>query len=182
MDNGLYQDKYRVASTRWRGYDYSQNGVYFITICTQNRHHYFGQIQEGVLPGEEAVLLPTQVGLVALECWKAIPQHFPFAVPDVFVVMPDHIHGIIFFHRPTTASPSQNTFGPQSQNLASVVRGFKVGVKSWATRNQWPFAWQAGYFDRVIRNEAELEKARRYIANNPSQWTADQGKPDGVFR
>jgi len=182
MDSRLYQDKYRIASTRWQGYDYSQNGVYFVTICTKNRIHCFGEIRAGQVSGDESVLLPTPLATRALECWKEIPQHFAFAVPDTFVVMPDHVHGIVFFHKPDTSSVTQYTFGPQSQNLASVVRGFKVGVKAWATRTGQDFVWQSGYFDRVIRNENELGKARQYILNNPSQWLADQDKPDELFR
>jgi putative transposase len=182
MSSGLYQDKYRIASTRWQGYDYSQNGAYFITICTKSRICYFGEIRAGQVSGEEAVLTPTLVAARAIECWAAIPQHFAFAAPDAFVIMPDHIHGLIFFQKPNADSEAINAFGPQSQNLASVVRGFKVGVKAWATRMREDFAWQHSYFDRVIRNESELEKARRYISNNPSQWFADQTKPDGLFR
>ena len=96
--------------------------------------------------------------------------------------MPDHIHGIIAFDKIGLHEENLNTFGPQRQNLASVVRGFKVGVKGWATRNNLEFHWQAGYYDRVIRDERELEKARQYILRNPSQWTADKAKPSGVFR
>ncbi|AII51250.1 hypothetical protein N008_04545 [Hymenobacter sp. APR13] len=96
--------------------------------------------------------------------------------------MPDHVHGIIFFHKPDTNTEAAATFGPQSQNLAAVVRGFKVGVKAWATRAGVEFTWQRRYFDRVIRNEVELQKAREYIRNNPSQWSADHDKADGLFR
>jgi putative transposase len=182
MDSGLYQDKYRVASTRWYGYDYSQNGAYFVTICTHNRRRYFGEIQAGQAIGKAAVLAPTPLAERALACWQEIPNHFAFAVPDAFVVMPDHVHGIIFFHKLDTNTEAAATFGPQSQNLAAVVRGFKVGVKAWATRTGVEFTWQQGYFDRVVRNEAELQKAREYIRNNPSQWSADHEKADGLFR
>ena len=182
MDSGLYQDKYRVASTRWHGYDYSQNGAYFVTICTQNRRRYFGEICARQVVGAEAVLASTPLVERAVACWQEIPGHFPFAVPDAFMVMPDHVHGIIFFHKPDTNTEAPARFGPQSQNLAAVVRGFKVGVKAWATRTGVEFMWQQGYFDRVIRNETELQKAREYIRNNPSQWSADHEKTDGLFR
>ncbi|MBC6612762.1 hypothetical protein H8B15_17700 [Hymenobacter sp. BT507] len=117
-----------------------------------------------------------------MECWQSIPQHFPFVESDVFVVMPDHVHGMLFFHKSDAEPTRQSLFGPQRQNLASVVRGFKVGVKVWATQQQVPFAWQSGYFDRVIRSEEELEKARRYVAGNPSAWLRDKDKPDSIFR
>ena len=180
--NGLYQDQYRVASTRWAGYDYSQNGIYFITICTKNRKPYFGEIQPGTRVGDAAFLQPTASALRAVDCWQAMPQHFSFVEPDAFVVMPDHVHGILFFHKPDPAAPQRSTFGPQRQNLASVVRGFKIGVQGWATRQQAFFEWQSSYFDRVIRGETELAKARRYIADNPTAWLRDEAKPDGIFR
>ncbi|MBT9393366.1 hypothetical protein KLP40_09345 [Hymenobacter sp. NST-14] len=182
MESGLYQDKYRVASARWIGHDYGQNGMYFVTICTQHRKRYFGEIKTGQRIGEESKLRPTELADRALTCWLDVPQHFPFALPDAFVVMPDHIHGILLFEKATAETERPNTFGPQRQNLAAVVRGFKVGVKSWATRHNQPFNWQAGYHDRVIRNEQELEKARQYILQNPSQWAASEDKPDGIFR
>ncbi|TGE26160.1 hypothetical protein E5K00_11240 [Hymenobacter aquaticus] len=182
MDNGLYQDKYRTASTRWPGYDYGESGIYFVTICTQSRHRYFGEISVVSVPEEASVLVPTALGQRAGQCWQEIPQHFAFAVPDAFVVMPDHVHGILIFAKPTSATSRLGTFGPQSQNLGSVVRGFKVGVKGWASRHGHTFAWQSGYFDRVIRNDAELEKARQYILNNPTQWAADHEKPNSLFR
>ena len=96
--------------------------------------------------------------------------------------MPDHIHGVLVFNRPASR-PDQlaPVFGPQSGNLVAVVRGFKVGVKAWATRNQVPFAWQARYFDRIIRHEVELEKIRRYIQDNPNRWEIDKENDAEIF-
>ena len=182
MDNGLYLDKYRIDTARLLGHDYGQTGQYFITICTHKRQPYFGEIKPASGALQDASLLGTALAARALECWQEIPQHFPFAEPDSFVVMPDHIHGILFFHRPSdrVAQPA-STFGPQSDNLASVVRGFKVGVKAWATKAQIPFAWQPRYFDRVIRNEQELEKIRAYILDNPNRWKMDKVNDSGLF-
>ena len=182
MNPGLFADKYRIDSARRPGHDYSKAGQYFITICTQSRQPYFGQIQPASDSLNDAQLIGTDLATRALDCWQEIPHHFPFAEPDAFVVMPDHIHGILFFHRSADYSEHHPAvFGPQSDNLASVIRGFKVGVKSWATRSGIPFTWQPGYFDRVIRNDIELEKIRQYIRNNPNQWAADQGQDIGLF-
>lgn len=182
MDDGLYLDKYRIDTARRTGHDYGQAGQYFITICTQNRYPYFGQIQPAATAIEDAYLLGTALAERACECWQQIPQHFPFVETSAFVVMPDHVHGILFFRRPAER-PDQPapTFGPQSDNLASVVRGFKVGVKAWATTSTIPFAWQPRYFDRVIRNEVELEKIRGYIRDNPNRWEADKANDMGLF-
>jgi putative transposase len=97
MSEDLYKDKYRIASARWAGYDYSQNGMYFITICTHNRQPYFGDILASPILGGESILNASALGQRAVECWDEIPKHFPFAVPSTFVVMPDHVHGIVFF-------------------------------------------------------------------------------------
>ncbi|UYZ61492.1 transposase [Hymenobacter weizhouensis] len=126
--------------------------------------------------------MPTPLATRALQCWQEMTEHFHFAVPSAFVVMPDHVHGIVFFGKADTTTEQSGTFGPQRQNLASVVRGFTLGVKAWATRQHLEFVWQAGYYDRVTRDENELEKARQYILNNPTQWSANQDKPDGLFR
>ncbi len=180
--NGLFREQYRINSARRAGYDYSQGGSYFITICTKNRQPYFGEIQPATTRAD-AWLAGTQLAARAWECWQQIPQHFPFVEADAFVVMPDHMHGILIINRPADyAEQAAPHFGPQSNNLASIVRGFKVGVKGWATQNKLPFEWQAGYYDRVIRNEIELEKSRAYIQSNPNRWESDKQNELSIFR
>jgi REP element-mobilizing transposase RayT len=172
-----YTGKYRILSARWASWDYGSNAAYFVTICTADHLHYFGQIADG-----EMVL--TALGRAAWECWHAIPSHFPFVVLDEFVVMPNHTHGILVIDKSEPGRVEtqnlaslrpvrQNRFGPQSQNLASIVRGFKIGVTKYATQNQITFAWQARYHDHVIRNTEEHERIRQYIAENPRKWAAD---------
>ena len=182
MDSGLYLNKYRIDSARRAGQDYSQAGQYFITICTQKRYPYFGQIQPATSALNDACLIGNELATRAYECWQQIPQYFSFVEVGPFVVMPDHIHGILFFHRqaerPDQLAP---VFGPQSNNLASVVRGFKTGVKAWATTSKTPFTWQPRYFDRVIRNAIELEKISAYIRDNPNRWEVDKANDMGLF-
>ena len=183
MANGLYQDKYRIASARRTGYDYSQDGGYFVTICTQNRTWYFGEVVPAADALTDAYLTGTALANRAQECWQQMPEHFSFVKPDALVIMPDHVHGILFIRRAADDAPRVNaSFGAQSSNLAAVVRGFKVGVKAWATRQGLDFAWQPGYYDRVIRNEKELEKIRRYIGGNLNQWAEEAGNEGGLFR
>ena len=181
--DGLYNGRYRINSARRAGYDYSQAGSYFITICTKNREHSFGEIYPAADTLTDAYLISTGLAVRAWDCWQEISQHFPFVEPDAFVVMPDHIHGILFIHRSADyAERSEACFGPQSDNLASIIRGFKVGVKAWATRQQINFDWQPRYYDRVIRNELELEKIRGYIQGNPNRWEAEQQNELNLFR
>ena len=87
-----FQNKYRIASSRLPNWDYGSNAVYFVTICTHNRYFYFGKISDGNIQLSET-------GKIAMQCWIEIPNHFPFVELDEFVVMPDHVHGIVFINK-----------------------------------------------------------------------------------
>jgi REP element-mobilizing transposase RayT len=87
-----FQNKYRIPSARLQNWDYSSNGAYFITICTQNREHYFGEIKD-------AAMQISTIGQLAEQYWKEIPNHFPFVELGNFVVMPNHIHGILIINK-----------------------------------------------------------------------------------
>jgi len=170
-----YRGKYRIPSARWAAWDYASNAAYFITICTAQREHYFGTVVSDLME-------LTAVGRAALNCWNEIPAHFPFVVLDEFVVMPNHVHGILVIDKPTVMVETQNfaslpsapnKFGSQSQNLASIVRGYKIGVTKYARQNDILFAWQDRYHDHVIRNEGEYQRIRQYICANPQKWGGD---------
>ena len=85
--------KYRIPSARWAAWDYGSNAAYFVTICVTDRRHDFGEIA-----GEDMILSP--LGHAAQDCWEEIPAHFPFVVLDEFVVMPNHVHGILVIDKP----------------------------------------------------------------------------------
>lgn len=165
-----FAGKYRIPSARLPEYDYGSNGLYFITICTQNREHFLGQIDP-----ETALLAPTPIGQVAIDCWAAIPTYFPFVELDAFQLMPDHLHGVLQVCKPLTDQTDYqpNQFGPQSGNLASIIRGYKSAITQHARINKIPFGWQPRFYDRVVRNANELDRIRQYIENNPTQWVID---------
>jgi REP element-mobilizing transposase RayT len=180
MDTDKYKGKYRIASARLASWDYGSNAAYFITICTHHRTHAFGEVIDG------RVNL-TPLGQATWDCWYAIPEHFPFVLLDEFVAMPNHVHGIVIIDKPSSnpnlvetqyfaSLPAQpkNKFGPQSQNLASIVRGFKIGVTKYARQHQIAFAWQERYHDHVVRDAAECQRIRKYIVENPLKWSADK--------
>ena len=98
--------------------------------------------------------------------------------------MPDHVHGVVWICKPDEEGQDwqPNQFGPQRQNLASIIRGFKSGVKKYATMNQVAFGWQSRYFDRVIRNTSELDRIRTYIDDNPAKWADGQNNPENLYR
>jgi len=172
-DPEKFKNKYRIASARWAAWDYGSNAAYFITICIAHRAHDFGQIQNG-----EMQLTP--LGKSAQECWHEIPTHFPFVELGELVIMPNHVHGVVAINKSVNPVETQNfaslpnKFGPQSQNLASIVRGYKIGVTKFARQNNIPFEWQPRYHDRVIRNTQEYERIHQYIMSNPQNWKNDE--------
>ena len=178
-----FSNKYRISSSRLQNWDYSWNAPYFVTICTQNREHFFGEVVDGEMQ-------LSGIGKIANTYWHEIPQHFPFVNLDAFVVMPNHVHGIVIIDkndnggvetqnfaslpRPQRADQPKNKFGPQSQNLASIIRGFKTGVKKYATMNKINFTWQSRFHDHIIRNEKSYNTIAKYIRNNPIKWEEDK--------
>jgi len=148
----------------------------------------------------------SELGKIAVKFWKEIPNHFPFIVFDAFVIMPNHIHGILVIDKDyvlnghikprylwdeemenqyrdancrdakycVSTGGSSNKFGPQSQNLASVIRGFKAGLKTYATINNISFKWQPRFYDHIIKSPESYEKIRIYILGNVVNWEDDR--------
>ena len=181
----LFKDKYRIESSRLKGWDYRNPGYYFVTICTGGRKHYFGHIARG-----DMYLLP--IGEIAAQYWHGIPEHHTGIELDEFVVMPNHIHGIIVirgnvetFHGtslPTTGKPTMSEISPKAGSLGIVMRSYKSAVSRWAGLNgHTDFAWQTRYHDHVIRDENSLDKIRQYIVNNPARLDLDRENPANLY-
>jgi putative transposase len=165
-------------SIRLRGYDYSQAGAYFVTVCAYQRQCLFGAVIEG-----QMVL--NEVGKIAQACWNEIPAHFPRVELDAFVVMPNHVHGIIVMMdagRGTACrAPTAESFGkPVPGSLPTIVRSFKSAVtrriNQWRTTPGQP-VWQRNYFEHIVRNESALDRIRGYIETNPARWALDRENP-----
>jgi len=168
--------------------------MYFVTICTKNREEFFGEIIDGKM-------ILNEIGKIAENCLQEIPQHFPHANASEFVVMPNHVHVVIEINwnniqqcvetqnfaslqclTDFASLPCpQNKFGSQSKNLASIIRGFKIGVKKYATINDLNFTWQPRFYDHVIRNDESLNKIREYIQTNPEMWERDRNNIENVW-
>jgi putative transposase len=154
----LYLGRYRGSSRRKKGWDYGSNASYFVTI--RSRAKCFGEVVN------KRVVL-SRLGIRAEECWAAIPDHFPFVRLDAYVIMPDHVHGLLRFEKENyLGKKGGNNFGPQSMNLGSVVRGFKVGVVKAALQEGLVFSWQPRYFDTVVTNYRLIAHFRKYIRTN----------------
>lgn len=194
IERTKFKNKYRIESTRIQNWDYGNSGAYFVTMCTKNREHYFGEIVEGEM-------LLSEIGKIAeIEWIKTIELR-----PDMnlelgaYVVMPNHFHAVIIIGdneyntqvangmavndkyeiscTPTMyidATQSINKFGPQSKNLAAIIRGFKSSITTHARKTNVNFAWQSLFHEHIIRNSISFERIQNYIFNNPKKWKEDK--------
>ena len=171
--------KHHRRSVRLNHYDYSQPGAYFITICTHNRRCMLGNINS-----EMAELFST--GNVAKKFWLEIPTHFQNVELDQFVIMPNHIHGVIkiYDHKPVGVQyiePLQENKYQHiiPKSIGSIIRSYKSAVTRWCSKNNHQnFQWQRNYYEHIIRNENELNRIREYIQNNPLKWELDRENPE----
>jgi putative transposase len=195
-----YQNKYRIPSARLKNWDYGAMGSYFVTICTKNREHFFGEIVSvPTMTGEyENEMQLNAIGKKVKEEWLKTIELRPDMNLELgnFVVMPNHFHGILIIgsnefniqqhtdamhcidamHRVYTSNIEyKNQFAPQSKNLGSIIRGFKSAVTTFAKiDDNTDFGWQARFHDHVIRNSDEFERIQNYIANNVENWKEDK--------
>jgi len=158
-------------SIRLQGFDYSKKGLYFITLCTQNRKPLFGEITDGKMELSEA-------GQIAHNCWIAIPDHFPTVQLEEFVIMPDHVHGIIRIISEVNAhqtEPPKNEYGKLIRgSVGSIVKGFKIGVTKWfREQGNQDKIWQRNYYESVIYSYEDFCRVSRYIIENPKNWRKD---------
>ena len=195
-----FQHKYRIASARASWWDYGWNGAYFITICTKNREHFFGKIENGQMQ-------LSGIGILADVFWHEIKNHAKNVELGAFVVMPNHIHGILILDKPENEpfangndvhnvetrhalslqppiqpqSPAQQRFQNQGQNtVSSIIGSYKSAVTKHCNRLQLTdndgvvFGWQSRFHDHIIRNDAEYQRINDYIENNPKNWDNDK--------
>ena len=171
-------------SIRLKGYDYSQAGCYFITICAQNRKCMFGESIDGQMAVNE-------FGEIVNDQWLKIPDRFPGIELDVFQIMPDHFHGIINIVGATLAVDPNNAIDPNPRAGASpaptndvtvgnIIGAFKSNVsneilKIFKSRNEhMGKLWQRNYYEHIVRNDNDLNRIRQYIIDNPLKWGNDQ--------
>jgi len=184
-----FQNKYRIPTTRLQSWDYGADALYFITICTAHRECYFGKIEKGEMILSELGRIVETEWIKTFDLRKDMNLQM-----GEFVVMPNHFHAIISIginqynmgvgggtncrdamHRVSTGQNHyKNHFGPQSKNLASVLRGFKSAVTTFARTKNIEFDWQARFHDHIIRTDDSFQRISKYIANNPANWKDDK--------
>jgi putative transposase len=176
-------------SIRLKGYDYSQPGAYFVTLVTWHRECLFGEIFDGYCRLSAA-------GIIIESELRKIEDNFPGIKLDEYVVMPNHLHAIIWITErrgeafnaisALNASPQPNGNSPQPPkgtqpgSLGAFLQNFKsVSTRkiNQNTHSHGRMIWQRDYFERIIRDEAELSRIQRYIVENPAQWQVDRENP-----
>lgn len=194
----LYKNKYRIPSARLQHWDYGWNAAYFVTICTHNRQCFFGEISNGKMELSE-------MGKTATIYWMEIPDHFPFVNLGAFVVMPNHIHGIVVIDKPQTVNApipdpvetpnlGVSTDGVTNINVTNmndknndpwkpgtlgvIINQYKRKCTIESRKIDPEFAWQSRFHDHIIRDEKSYQNISQYIINNPANWDNDKFNSD----
>jgi REP element-mobilizing transposase RayT len=190
-----FNGKYRTTSHRLKGWDYSWDGAYFITIDTNRMMHFFGKVVNGEMQLSE-------IGKLADKFWAEIPLHFPHVTLGNFVVMPNHVHGVIIINditnkwqklRQLGANESQvnlniqksqeieaddeesirkymSELAPKSGTVSTIVRSYKSVVTKHAREINPSFKWMVRFYGAIVTTEEGLFRVERYIKNNPKNW------------
>lgn len=202
----LFQNKYRIKSARLKGWDYSNEGGYYVTICTKDRELFFGDIKNGKM-------ILNDVGKIVQNEWLKTGEIRKNVLLDEFIVMPNHAHGIIIIrangtakprrhvetlrrnvstwttqknqttpnsnnHKYTGKFPQMSKISPKPKSLSAIIRCYKSQVTKWCNQNNYPyFQWQSRFHDSIIRNQQSLNKIQNYIKNNPIKWELDKNNP-----
>lgn len=195
MKSKFDPQKHHRRSIRLKGYDYSSEGAYYVTIVAQGRECLFGEIVDGEMYLNE-------YGMIVQKWWNEIPIHFPNVELGAFVIMPNHVHGIIYIieeRRGEVLSPrndpNANNLNDTNQGgetlmqggetpplrkptLGQIVAYFKYQSTKEMNKIETPNAitrfWQRNYYEHIIRNEKELQQKTDYILDNPSRWDEDE--------
>jgi len=182
-------------SIRLQGYDYSRSGAYYVTLCTQDRACFFGEVVDTDMHLNDA-------GRLVSDSWRALPDRFPPIVLDAFVIMPNHIHGVVVITDDATTVHNRDVVGAGlvpardgsivgattrvAPTLGDVIGAYKSLVtvqyaRAVNARGWLPFRkrlWQRNYHEHVIRNAVSLNRIRHYILDNPRHWHEDRYNPN----
>ncbi len=187
--NDLFKNKYKIKSARLQSWDYSWNGIYFITICTKNMHHYFGKINR------DNTMEFTESGGIAHQIWELIPTQFPFVKLAEFIIMPNHVHGLLILNKENQIDDLSTEFNMKHggstgknnpmlhENISRIIRWYKGRVsfeirkkikeankEILQNKNELQFEWQTRFYDGIITTEERFYNTSKYILNNPKKW------------
>lgn len=178
-------ERHHRRSIRLKEYDYAQAGGYFITLCTHDRVCLFGEVANGEMR-------LNGLGQIVQTAWNDLPEHYAAVQLDAFVVMPNHLHGILFILDDPSGigagvagaglkpAPAGNR---RRHGLPEMVRAFKTFSArriNAIRRTPGTPVWQRNYYEHVIRNEESLQRIRQYVLDNPARWEYDRENPRAV--
>ena len=190
--NGVFK---RNKQYRMQDYDYGSDGAYFITICIKDREHIFGEVVDGKMK-------LSNIGKVADEYWLNIPKFKSYIGLGEYVVMPNHIHGILIIDNPTRNGRKtlqkregetiqktnkhrtvfQPFLQPESESISLAIRSYKSAVTKWMRENSnLEQIWQPRFYDHIIRNDQSYKKIEEYIINNPIKWELDKDNSENLY-
>jgi REP element-mobilizing transposase RayT len=153
-------------------YDYSQQGAYFITICIHRQEYLLGEIIEGEMQLSDH-------GKIVRDCWQDLPRHYSGIELDAFVIMPNHVHGVVVLVGAGLPRPYDDEIpsSPKQPTLGQIIGYYKYqSTKAINVMRQMPGTkfWQRGYYEHIVRDEKSLSRIREYIVNNPLRWELDR--------
>ncbi|MCX6742823.1 MAG: transposase, partial [Candidatus Parcubacteria bacterium] len=166
-----FKNKYRINSLRLQDWDYSWPGLYFVTICTHGKVCCLGNIKN------DNVFL-SEIGKIIFGCWLEIPKHFNNTILDDWIIMPNHLHGIIVIkdndfdagHCRDRVYPvsTERKFGQvKSKSLSTIINNFKGAVTRNCNKNNLNFQWQKNYYEHIIKTDEDYSRIQEYSAQNP---------------
>jgi len=177
---------YARKPTRLKEYDYSRSGYYYVTICSKDHQNIFAEINDSNTVGTGLApvryknnMKLSKIGKIIDEQWNDIPNQYDDIESDEYIIMPNHIHGIIIINKREGASPSPT--------ISNIIDSFKskcsVEYLNYIKQNNLNTSgqiWQRSFYDHVIRNEKSLQKIREYIINNPATWADDENNKNNI--
>jgi REP element-mobilizing transposase RayT len=170
-----FRGKYRIASSRLKDWDYSSPGGYFVTICTKHKKPILSRVVD-----EDIKLSP--YGMIVADEWKKGPVLHPSVALDEYVIMPNHLHGIIIFQE-IVETPRRGVSGGsvhKQVSLSAIINHFKSAcTKRIRASGMTQFSWQSRFYDHIIRDEIDLGRIREYIQQNPARWMLDEYYSEG---
>jgi putative transposase len=188
-----FKNKFNISPTRLENWDYGANGSYYITINTKYRRHFFGKVIYTNI--DEAEMHLNDLGTIAEQLWLQIPIQFPYIELCNFVIMPNHVHGILIIHKKrfvkdksglTNENTAERNGGVtgicnpmNQQNISRIIRWYKGRCSFEMRKEKIDFSWQPQFYDHIIRDKGEFIRIQNYIADNPKNWNKKKSNLKG---
>ncbi|MBU0647668.1 transposase [Patescibacteria group bacterium] len=189
MAKRLYKNKYRIKTTRLQGWDYADPGLYFITICTYKKIHYFGHVKN-------KKMILNNAGCIAHEFWLNISKYNKNTSLHEFIVMPNHIHGILEVISNQSKGNLDNKqccnrrdvamlrlygkqkflshISPKHSSISTIIRSYKSACTKQIRQINPDFSWQSRFYEHIIDDDFAYDQIRFYIKTNPKYWHVDR--------